>query len=164
MRRVSVFHDNIILHSMKELSEAQGFEFESYPEELDRTIEWDKIGCAVSTTDFDAHFELQQCPGCCAVLILSYIKVCPYSKEHFDQVVEIVEEAARLAGFGSVMMTQIVPAYSRILWKDEPWINRLDQGWRSSEAFRNAKSGNLCVYLTKDLKQPGKVKGLEERA
>lgn len=164
MRRVSVFHDNIILHTLHELSQDRGFELWSSPEVLDRLNEWDPIKCRIETKYFDAGFDLQQCPGCCAVLILSYIKVRPYSQEHFNQVVEIVEDAAKLAGFGSVLMTQVVPAYSKMLWKDEPWIKCLDRGWVASEPFRNGKSGNLCVYLTKDLKQPGKVKGLEERA
>jgi len=79
----------------------------------------------------------------------------------FNHVLELIEQAAHEAGFGSVMMTQVVPAYSKMFWKQEAWIKCLDRKWIASPAFRNAKSGNLVVYLTKDLEQKGKRQGLE---
>ena len=58
-------------------------------------------------------------------------------------------------------MTQVVPAYTEYMWKKEPWHQVLSRGWRRSDPFRNAKSGNLVVYLIKDLEQPAKREGLE---
>ena len=161
MGSIGVLHPNFILDALNELSQGDEFQFKSNPRKLDAEREWHDIFCNLDTKDIESHFHLQQCPGCCAVLIVSYVRVHPWTQKNFDVILQIIEEAAKMAGFGSVMMSQVVPNYSKMLWKDEPWIKSLDRGWIASPAFRNSKSGNLCVYLTKDMEQTGKRAGLE---
>ena len=164
MDRILVFHDNIILKTLPEVCEKVGMTFTSIPNCLTPQNEWDSINCKVFGKSFFAHFDLQQMPGCCAVLVLSYVKVRPWTLDNFDALVQLVEEGAHEAGFGSLMMSQVVPAYTKSEWDEEPWIKCLKRSWVASDPFRNAKSGNLCVYLTKDLKQSHKVRGMERRA
>ena len=160
-KQALVGHPNLILETLKDVLDEKGFHFRSTPKELHGGNEWNSIHCAIDSKELGANFDLQQCPGCCAVLTVSYVRVDPWSFESFNYVLELIEEAAFKAGFGSVMMTQVVPAYSKMLWKQEAWIKCLDRKWVASPAFRNAKSGNLVVYLTKDLEQKGKKQGLE---
>lgn len=107
-----------------------------------------------------AGFLLQQMPGCCAVLTLSYVQTDPFTRKEFTNIVSLVEDAARRAGFGSLILTQ-VPHKDRVA-VDEPWGLLLDKGYKMSEPFLNAKSGNQVVYLTKDLEQRVKIAGLEQ--
>lgn len=160
----TVDHPNYILETLAEIAQEKGYEFESQPDYKEGNFnDWNAMYCRLHTPQTHVDFQLQQMPGCCAVLVLSYVKPRPYSQENFDAIVSLVEEAAKDAGFGSVAMTQCVPAFSKMLWDKEPWIKTLDRGWIASEAFINAKSGNKVVYLTKDLKQNHKIKGLEVR-
>ena len=161
MGSLGVLHPNFILEALNELSQGGEFQFKSNPRKLDAEREWHDIFCNLDTKDIESHFHLQQCPGCCAVLIVSYVRVHPWTQQSFDAVLQIIEEAAKMAGFGSVMMSQVVPNYSKMFWKEEAWIKCLDRGWEPSKAFRNGKSGNLVAYLTKDLEQKDKRKGLE---
>jgi len=156
-----VGHPNLILETLKDTLTERGFEFESIPKELHAGNEWNSIHCKIGSDNLAGGFDLQQCPGCCAVLIVSYVRLDPWNFGAFDYVLKLIEEAAFNAGFGSVMMTQVVPAYSKMFWERECWIKCLDREWVVSPAFRNAKSGNLVVYLTKDLEQAGKKAGLE---
>jgi hypothetical protein len=160
-RLIGLGHPNLILITLHELAEEQGFRFTSRPDQLHGFNEWNKIGCRIESENLGADFELQQMPGCCAVLTLSYLNVGPYTKENFDYIVKIIEDATFNAGFGSLVMTQVVPAFTKSTWKNEPWILCLDRGWVASDPFRNAKSGNLVVYLTQDMKQKGKRAGME---
>ncbi len=159
--RSLVGHPNLILETLREILEERGFDFKSTPKELHGFNEWNIVHCEIHHKDLWAGFDLQQCPGCCAVLVISYVKTDPWSFGAFNHVLELIEQAAHEAGFGSVMMTQVVPAYSKMFWKQEAWIKCLERKWVASPAFRNAKSGNLVVYLTKDLEQKGKKQGLE---
>lgn len=154
-------HPNLILEAMREISKEQEFKFKSRPKELGGYNEWDQIDCALNTPKFNSSFNLQQCPGCCAVLIVSYMRLDPWTKGNFDEALKIIEQAAFQAGFGSVLMTQVVGNYSKMFWKNESWIKCLDRGWVSAPPFMNAKSGNIVVYLTKDLGQRVKRVGLE---
>lgn len=151
---LGIAHTNLIIPAMKDNQETGGYRFNCSPHEVEGPSEWDTIKCFLATEEMRGCFQVQQMPGCCAVLVLSYIKVNPSTQENVDEVIKIVEQAAYDAGFGSVMMTQVVPAYSKMLWKKEPWIRCLDRGWTYNDPFRNAKSGNLCVYLSKDMNQP----------
>jgi hypothetical protein len=160
-KRISIFHDNLILETARELAQERGIKFRSAPENFVNTSEWGPVEAAIATDEMYATFLIQQMPGCCAVLTLSYIRPNPRTQETVDYVIQFVEEAAEAAGFGSVVMTQVVPAFTKYMWKHEPWIKCLDRKWKVSDPFRNAKSGNLCIYLTKDLKQPNKRQGLE---
>jgi hypothetical protein len=161
MPRYEFFHQNIILDTLKEQGTKDQFEVYTKPFQMEGYDEWNKAEVWVDGKDLNASFDVQQMPGCCAVLVLSYIKVNPFTYESVDRVIKFVEAAAKEAGFGSVVMTQVVPAFSKMLWKNEPWIKCLDRGWQPSKGFINAKSGNIVTYLTKDLAQPGKRKGLE---
>lgn len=157
----TVFHDNLILETMREIAQERGYKFKSIPEVLKGFNEWNSVNCAMFTKEFYVMFDVQQMPGCCAVLALSYVKPEPRTVENFDTVVQFVEEAAYRASFGSVVMTQVVPAYSKMLWKEQLWIKCLDREWVASPPFCNAKSGNLVTYLTRDLGQKGQVEGFE---
>lgn len=107
-----------------------------------------------------ATFMMQQMPGCCAVLTLSYVQSDPDTRREFKNIVSLVEDAARRAGFGSLILTQ-VPHKDRVA-QDEPWGLLLKDGYEMSKPFLNAKSGNQVVYLTKDLGQEKKIAGLEQ--
>ncbi len=160
-RVINVLHPNLILETLKDICDERGYSLESVPKKLDRENEWKDVYCTIEGKEFQTRFDVQQHPGCCAILDLSYVKVYPWSQEAFDFVMQLVEEAAFNAGFATVMMTQYVPGYSKLLWKHEPWIKGLDRGWLFIPPMRNAKSGNLVTILTKDLGQKGKVQGLE---
>jgi hypothetical protein len=163
-KRILVGHPNIILETMLEVAQKEGFTFESDLDSyIGEDIGWAEVhGHLYGKEDIKkARFQLNQCPGCCAILVVSYVVVYPWTQNNFDKVIQIIEAAAFEAGFGSVMQTQTVPAYSKMFWKQEPWIMCLERGWKASEAFMNAKSGNLVTYLTKSLDQKGKKDGLE---
>lgn len=161
-KRILIFHDNLIVETMKELAQERGLKIVTNPKDLVLGhMDWDNVLCDLRGEDFEAQFQVQQMPGCCAILTLSYIQTHPYTQKNIDYAIQFVEEAAEAAGFGSVVMTQVVPVFTKSLWKQEPWILALKRNWQPSDPFRNAKSGNLCVYLTKDLKQPAKRQGLE---
>lgn len=158
--RLVIDHSNRITEMLFKLADERDWKFTSNP--LDSTWhDWQPCMCYIDNKDFEASFQVQQMPGCCAVLVLSYVQVKPWSYELFDQIVEFVEVAAKNAAFGSVAMTQCVPAFSKMLWKEEPWTKALDRGWVATPAFRNGKSGNLVTYLLKDLGQNAKVAGFE---
>lgn len=159
-----VAHPNLILKTMRDVGKDVGFRFISHPKDFNCFSEWDDANCLIITKEYRARFHLQQMPGCCAALIIHHVEVRPYSQKTFDQVLKYIEEGACQAGFGSVMMAQVVPPLKydvRFKWEDEPWIKCLERAWQASEPFRNAKSGNLVIYLTKDLGQYGKRHGLE---
>lgn len=163
VHRFALAHPNIIIETMKELGNKQGLEVYTTPRHMDGFNEWNTVNVELISEDIHAGFDVQQMPGCCAVLVLSYIKAEPFTLETVDTVIKFVEESARDAGFGSVVMTQVVPAFSKFLWKKQPWIKCLDRGWQHSKGFINAKSGNIVTYLMKDLGQKGKKPGMEIR-
>jgi hypothetical protein len=161
-RVINVAHPNLILETLGDLCKERGYKFESTPKELFPHNEWQEVHCYIETPEMWMGFSVQQHPGCCAILDLSYVKVKPWSQGNFDFAMQTVEEAAFNAGFAAVMMTQVVPAYSKMLWKHEPWIQGLDRGWQATvPPMRNAKSGNLVTILLKDLEQVGKRQGFE---
>lgn len=144
-------HPNFFLREMNKLSEEQGFRFSSDPKDFNALNEWDRAICEIKDGNKGGVFQVQQMPGCCAVLTVFYVYPRPMVQEQFIATLDKIELAAKKAGFGSLLMAQT--------GKFEDW-NWLD-GWEISESFINAKSGNGVMYLTKDLEQPGKVKGLE---
>ena len=148
---VRMGHPNLILETLAEVAKERKIEFFSVPQFLDGRNEWDEIYVELKTKQFVAQFQLQQMPGCCGVLVVFYVNVNPWTKENFQKVLKSIAEAAYQAGFGSLLMAQVVH-------KDEIW-----QGlpWKVSEPFVNAKSGNRVVYLTLDLGQKEKREGLE---
>lgn len=152
---IGVLHPNLILEALYKLRKEGGFELRSVPRKLNPKNEWESIFCHIDMIDMEAEFSLQQMPGCCAVLVVSYVRVSLPTQANFIRVLEIVEVAAKNAGFGSVVMTQVVPAFN--------WFPCLGHGWICSKPFRNAKSGNMVIYLTKDLQQEGKKQGFEFR-
>lgn len=158
---LGIGHPNLIIKAMQDNQQEGGYEFKSQPANLEGATEWHPIHCTLEKDYMFASFSLQQMPGCCAVLVLSYIHPKPYTQENMDEVIKIVEQAASDAGFGSVMMTQVVPAFSKMFWSKEPWIRCLDREWVASPPFRNAKSGNLVTCLSKNMNQPNKKLGFE---
>jgi len=154
-----VGHPNLILETLPEEVEKRGWKMASQPKYLWGENEWNKVFCRVAGPKFHATFEVQQMPGCCAVLIASYIDPEPRTQETFRVVIDAIRDAAYEAGFGSLMLSQVI-------WADVPakkalWSSCLDMGFEMSRPFINAKSGNKVVYLTKDLGQKGKVAGME---
>src|SRR5438874_2327137 len=144
MPMAMVGHPNLILEAMIPICKDKGWEFHSLPKKLHDWNEWNRIECKIRNKQFKAPFMLQQMPGCCAVLTASYIHPDPYSAENFINVVETIRKAAYEAGFGSLILTQVVryPKYQKHVWY--PLIER---GYLMSEPFINAKSGNQVVYL-----------------
>lgn len=135
---------------MNKLADEQGFWFSSDPGFFDGRNEWDRAICEIKDGNKGGVFQVQQMPGCCAVLTVFYVYPRPMVQEQFLVILNKIELAAKKAGFGSLLMAQT--------GKLEDWL-WLD--WEISQPFMNAKSGNNVMYLTKDLNQPGKVKGLE---
>lgn len=161
-KRLIIDHANHITEMLHDIAQRDGYEFKSWPDDS-LGNDWKPIECALAGKEFAVRFMVQQMPGCCAILVLSYIRVNPYSQENFDKVVQIVEEAAKDAAFGSVAMTQVVPNFSQMFWKEEPWIKCLDRNWKAGQVFRNGKSGNIVTYLLKDLEQKEQKEGFETR-
>jgi len=154
------YHKNVILDTLREVAKENNLYFESRPRKLEGDQDWGRIEVGLGSTEqkFFESFQLQQMPGCCAVLTMSYLR--HHNPDAFDLIVQYVEEAAFRAGFGSMVLTQV--------WKPEkgydrePWAKLIGRGWKLSEPFINAKSGNKVSYLTMNLGQDGKVPGLEE--
>jgi hypothetical protein len=152
-------HDNIILETLAEMAKERKWDFKSKPDGFHGGNEWDDAYCALESERFFCRFAVQQMPGCCAALILHHVAPEPYSRKVFDEVLVAIEEATKEAGFGSLQMAQVIGKRGI---EDEIWSNCIENGkWLMSKPFVNAKSGNDVVYLTKDMKQPGKVAGLE---
>lgn len=158
MPREMVGHPNLILETLPEICERDGWEFKSSPKRLYGSNEWNSVYCQIYDKDFRATFQLQQMPGCCAVLTASYIDPEPREPKYFTKAVEAIREAAYEAGFGSLVLTQVL-CYNRM--EKHLWGPLLDMNWDISKPFVNAKSGNKVVYLTKNLGQIEKRPGLE---
>lgn len=109
-----------------------------------------------------ANFMVQQVPGCCAIMTLSYVR---YARQvaDFAKVTHWVEQAAKQSAFGMLMLTQVVgrKQAKRKDYSLEPWFPLLEQGYVVSEPFMNAKSGNFVVTITKNLGQEVKMAGFE---
>ena len=151
---VQIAHPNLILKTLPEVCKQRNWQFASNPKALWGKNEWDTIYCRVQAPKFRSSFELQQMPGCCAVLIACFIKPDPYTRDNFDEVLSAIESASYEAGFGSLLMAQVV-------YDDAIWPVCLKRDWIMSDKFVNAKSGNKVVYLTKNLEQKNKRYGLE---
>jgi hypothetical protein len=120
--------------------------------------DWDVKFAMIHFDDYEAQVQLQQMPGCCAIMTMSYLAPRPYSQKNFLRTVQLIEEAAKLSAFGSVCLTQVCHGHD----EKEPWALLLDNGYVKSPEFINAKSGNKVAYLTKDLGQTGQMDGFEE--
>jgi len=158
MPREMVGHPNLILETLPEICEKNGWGFKSNPKKLWEYNEWDAVHCQITAKDFNAIFMLQQMPGCCAVLTASYIDPNPYEQKYFALAVDAIREAAYEAGFGSLVLTQVLH-YNRM--EKHLWGPLLALDWEISKPFVNAKSGNRVVYLTRNLNQVAKRPGLE---
>lgn len=110
---------------------------------------------------FDGNFQLQQMPGCCALMTLSYVHANPFTPENFLRIAEMVADRAKEGAFAALLMTQVVPHNRKI--GGEPWKLCLKHGWQMQNPLMNAKSGNLVAILQKDLKQAGKLRGFEKQ-
>jgi len=154
-----VLHPNVFVDVLKKLCEDRGFECETVPSASKPSLDWEQISCAFATKDFTVHFRAQQMPACCAVLVIGYINVAPATEQNYDAALKIIEEATYTSGFGSLLMTQVVRPERGLqgYW----WSLGLKRGWQASELFRNAKSGNEVVYLTKNMGHEHKMPGLE---
>ncbi len=159
--RSTVGHPNLILETLPEVCKELGWVFASRPGKLNMYNEWDGIHARVEGKGFYSSFALQQMPGCCAVLTASYIDPEPYKPDEFRKVVQAIAEATRRAGFGSLILTQVIKM--NIPLNKHVWFSIMGDGFEMSEPFINAKSGNSVVYLTKDLEQDGKIAGMEVR-
>jgi hypothetical protein len=157
-QRSFVGHPNLILETLREIADERGWLFGSNPKDFRAISEWDNAHCVFEDKNFRTRFEVQQMPGCCAVLIAHHVMPEPYSVSVFDESLEAIERAAFEAGFGSLMMAQVVGRRGPGV---ELWANCEAAGWLLSDPFINAKSGNEVVYLTKNLMQEGKREGLE---
>src|SRR5882672_12383856 len=105
MPRSIVGHPNLILETLPEEVAKRGWKMASQPKALWGENEWNKVFCCVAAPKFHASFELQQMPGCCAVLIASYIDPEPRNPRTFDAVISTIKDAAYEAGFGSLMLS-----------------------------------------------------------
>lgn len=148
-------HGNHIAGVLKENIEALGGTF--HGNELPGN-DWVDQYIGFRIGEFAARFQLQQMPGCCAMMTLSFVQTFPESQKNFNTVAELVGQAAREAKFALVMMTQVVHTDRPLI--DEPWglcLNVYGGDWELSKSYFNAKSGNLVATLIKDLKQTKKV-------
>lgn len=145
-------HPNFFLREMNVLAHDEGFKFESTPKAFSPLNEWDDAFCEIDGVD-GGLFHAQQMPGCCAVLVVSHVYPKKMTQENFLKILERVEKAAKKAGFGSLLMAQT--------GQPENWEFLMNKGWDIDAPFVNAKSGNHVMYISKNLEQPGKVKGLE---
>lgn len=167
MSRVVVDHCNHILEMLRDVAKERQLGVWAKPDDLAYRADWEHAQVSLFNRYEDgkpkqelAHFQLQQMPGCCAIMTMSYVGTRK-SKLSFEQAVEIVEEASRRAAFGSLVLTQVI--MSGHVVKDHEWAPLLaNRGFLMSEPFINAKSGNRVVYLTKDLGQVAKMDGFED--
>lgn len=165
-KRVVVDHANHILEMLRDVCAERGMRCYSNPGDLAYAKDWNEAHVTLTSLNKDgkphldmAYFKLQQMPGCCAILTMSYVE---YRKGKFEfrDAVEYVEEAARRAAFGSMVLTQVLykPEAPANDWYSIVALN----GFKMSKPFINAKSGNRVVYLTKNLGQVGKMDGFED--
>lgn len=156
--RQMVGHPNLILETLPDVAKEQGLQCKSNPPNFHNFNEWNGATVLLNGPKVEAKFMVQQMPGCCAILTASYIDVWPNDRDTFNKVVHIISDAAYEAGFGSLVLTQVVfkDDITKHLWGQLP-----NRGFLMSEPFINAKSGNRVVYLTKNLGQKAKRAGLE---
>lgn len=165
-QRTVVDHANHILRELRNVVEGTKFSVYSNPKDLAYAHDWDgvyvslTVRTAYNTTKDVAVFQLQQMPGCCAIMTVSYLRV-DNRVISFTETMEIIEKAAKRAAFGSIVMTQVV--FNDMKLKSHLWYPLVaDLGYVMSKSFVNGKSGNDVVYLTKDLGQGAKMEGFEE--
>lgn len=161
-------HANHIIKKLKEVALGKGMYMNADPNNLAHGQDWNKsiVTLAIPTKNNKklipvAEFQLQQMPGCCAIMTVSYVRT-RLAVMSFEDAVEMIEDAARRAAYGSVVLTQVI-AEGYKLEKHEWFPLVAERGYLMSKPFINAKSGNQVVYLTKDLEQAGKLAGFEER-
>jgi hypothetical protein len=150
-RVVTIDHRNHIVRELYNVVEPTDWEIDAKKSILE-TNDWDSK--QVELVKFDgnkgtpaARFQVQQLPGCCAVMTLSYVQY--HAKlSSFVEVTRIVEEAAKRAAFGSLMLTQVIG--ERYKAENYDWFPLVrDHGYEMSEPFLNGKSGNKVVYLSR---------------
>lgn len=164
---VTFDHANHILEKLRNVVRARNLYMDSNPRELLHVDDWGRTIVRIAAPLKNnklleiASFHLQQMPGCCAILTMSYVNTRP-AMMSFADAVEIVEDAAKRAAFGSIVLTQVINPR----WKVEKheWYSLVDEReFLMSKPFINGKSGNQVVYLTKNLGQDDKMAGFEER-
>jgi hypothetical protein len=162
-KRVIVDHANHIMEMLRDVADEKGLSIETQPDDLAFQHDWRAGHVTLHNKKWTlAHFQVQQMPGCCAIMTLSYVEYRDPKQLSFEGVVEIVEEAAKRAAFGSLVLTQVVR--EEISLAKHSWHKLVrDHEFVMSPPFINAKSGNKVVYLTKDLGQQGKMDGFETR-
>jgi hypothetical protein len=165
-RKRVVDHANHILEYLREVAHERGLHVFSDPREVVYVDDWGNVHVWIANSKEDgtpkreiAEFRLQQMPGCCAILTMSYVHTNPKYMT-FAGAVELVCEAAKRAAFGSVCLTQVV---NRERAEKCEWFSIVSYGsFKMSQWFINAKSGNRVVYLTRNLGQVGQMEGFEE--
>ncbi len=164
-------HANHILRELREVVKGTEFSVWSNPKDMAGGHDWDSVyvyltvpnknKLAWNKKDLDvAVFQLQQMPGCCAIMTVSYLKN-DYRVISFVETMAIIENAAKRGAFGSIVMTQVIFADWPL--KKHSWYPLVaKQGYLMSKPFVNGKSGNKIVYLIKNLGQDAKMNGFEE--
>src|SRR5882757_10791931 len=94
MPRAMVGHPNLICETLPDEAKKLGYKMKTHPKALWGENEWNKVFCRVSAPKFRTTFEVQQMPGCCAVLIASYIDPQPYEHEPFMETIKLIERSA----------------------------------------------------------------------
>ena len=90
-----------------------------------------------------ASFDAQPLPGCCGVLLLSNFK--GEKLKFIITFINIAFKAAKRVGYGQVLLT---------LRQESAIIAGLTDIYQ--QTWRNGKTGNMVVTITKDLLQPEK--------
>lgn len=120
--------------------------------------DWGLKNVQMQFKDWGGRAQIQQMPGCCAIMTISYVGVNPDTPETFTKTIGLITAAAKKAAFGSIVLTQVCHGRD----ERELWYPLLKEGFIKSPEFVNAKSGNRVAYLTKDLGQTGQMEGFEE--
>ena len=93
-----------------------------------------------------AQFSLAEMPGCCGILVFFHASIATdfRSKGLGSLLLEVRERAAVLAGYSTTQAT--------VLKKNKAELTILNKaGWLSFMVFKNERTGNEVVILTKSL-------------
>jgi len=136
-----------VLEEMKyEIADAFGFEAEDIGFEVS-IGGWQKAHVAVypvGKCGAFASFDLEQCPGCCAIGITSFMRLAEGLEKQLNFMTYVRERIAKEAKYGVLMAT--------ITEHQKFELKMLDaRGWHPGSAFRNPKTKNTLQIWTKDL-------------
>lgn len=91
-----------------------------------------------------ASFDLEQCPGCCAVGITSFMRLADMNEKKLNFMTDIREQIAKKAKWGVLIatLTEHQSAENAVL---------KTRGWGNTPMFFNPKTGNGVYIWRKDL-------------